>query len=181
MNVGNPPVSYDSLVSQVTDAVRIFSTIPGFGLRNCGFFTILEPGKKAITSQIGKCPVERAEKYFLLSQEKAKRLLSENSKEFIAEGDAHLLSWESRDPTATIAGQPVEEKPWGKWGGAIRAGGCFISLSGLPELGGEAAMIYTAFKVGWLNNEAVGAFHRINNNEFLSYFPPFKNILQKVS
>ena len=162
--VGLPEIAvpYERLILGVKEAIAIFSSIPGMEKQNSGFFTILERGKAPITCEIGSCPSDEAEMCKLLSLEKAMRLKQSHD---------HLLSWESRDPNAMVEGQSGN-KPWGKWGGAVRLGtSIIISFSGLPEMGDEAAMIYAAYDVCWLNDLAVESLQRINGNEFIKHFP----------
>lgn len=101
--------------------------------RSGGYFCLVRESMNAKTSTgglpiilvpCGVFPLEKAEKYLNLCQEKAKRLA-------ILGG---LSSWESRNP---------EEN---KWGGAVRFRDLIFSFSGFPELADEAVMLATAIR-----------------------------------
>jgi hypothetical protein len=94
--------------------------------------------------------LDKLNKYTALSEEKIFRLLVNHR---------HSTSYQSRDPEAIIRGQAKDQKPWGKWGGAIL---CthnnqryFLSFSGLPELWDEAMMFALAIKLGWIKKSSV--------------------------
>jgi len=70
----------------------------------------------------------------------------------------HWLSWQSRDPES------------GKWGGAIRiicgTIAFIFSISGLPELCDEAAMLITGVRAGLLSVAQAREIAVISNNRF---------------
>ena len=66
------------------------------------------------------------------------------------------------------------KQPWGKWGGAIRAGDYIISFSGFPELWDEAAMLVLAIRMGWLDQTAT--LRRISRKRN----PHFRVLLEAV-
>ena len=118
--------------------------------RQWGYLTITSAADARIlyVFQVGECPLEKAEKYFRLSQEKARRLFNQI-------GAGGKSSWQSRN-----------EKN-GQWGGAICAENVIVSFSGLPELADEAVSLMTAVLCGWLAIERAREIAAISNNKFL--------------
>jgi hypothetical protein len=100
-----------------------------------GYLTLMDglSGEVIFTVPFGEIPEEKREKYFELSQEKAKRVFENFSKK------GHTTSFESRD----------EDKQ--QYGGAIyvnyHSGAIILSFSGMPELIDEAMMITLADKL----------------------------------
>lgn len=107
-------------------ALKLFGAQSGWQEKSGMYLCVADhkTGLPLAVVPIGQVPVERAEKYARLSQEKALRL---------AQHPEHSSSWESRN-------QLKDE-----WGGAVRVGVFIISISGLPELGDEAV----ALEVAW--------------------------------
>ena len=129
--------------------------------RRGGYLTILSEfagrGTLVLLSQIGLVPMDEVHKCIVRSQEKPWRLLNFPD---------HVSSYQSRDPNAVLHNQSAAEiKPYGKWGGAIRAGAMILSFSGLPELGDEAAMLLTALKLGQINFVKADAIAVISHNK----------------
>lgn len=121
--------------------------------REGGYFCLFErseaePAPPVIVALIGKVPnPQKKAKYFSFSQEKALRLASHSE---------HLSSWLSRDPDND------------KWGGAIVAGGYYLSFSGLPELADEAVMLLVGLRLGLLTwEEATAIAEKSDNHIFL--------------
>lgn len=112
-----------------------------------GFFTVLDTrtGEIVKTMEIGKVPEEKREKYYKLSQEKAKRLYAHPE---------HLSSWQSRNPDQ------------GEWGGSIRIENYIFSFSGLPELIDEALMLVLAHRFHWLDYGQGLEISFLSNNPF---------------
>jgi len=127
------------------------SFLHGHGLpkdRNYGYLTSVEAetAQVEIAVMIGVCSHEKAQK-FDLSLEKARRLSS---------NPGHISSFESRDPGAD------------KWGGSIRAKSRILSFSGLPnEKFDEAAMVYVAMKLGWIENFEALQIAAASDNEYV--------------
>ena len=112
----------------VDEAIFLFEQAHGrsdWQGRTGGYFCLAnaETGLPLLVLPLGQVPLEKAEKYLRLCQEKAKRL---------AEHLEHLSSWESRNPDKE------------QWGGAVRVGNLIFSFSGLPEMGDEAVMLAVA-------------------------------------
>ena len=87
------------------------------------------PYPALLSRECGKIPTDNLGPCRIFAEEKALRLMRHPE---------HVASRQSRDP---------EQK---RWGGAIRAGHYIYSLSGLPEMLDEAAMIYLCFLAGQL-------------------------------
>lgn len=131
---------YSALVRIVTETVETFATLAGNPRpeSNGGYFTVMavETGLPLLIVPIGEMPQEKVQKYFEFSQEKARRLLA-------SQPDG-VSSWQTRDPEA------------GKYAGAIKISMksgegdeekfLILSFSGLPEVGDEAVMLYTAIE-----------------------------------
>ena len=107
-------------------------------------------GRALMIREIGSCPEEKARKYFEFCQEKKDRLYK---------NPGHISSWQSRQP----------EKD--KYGGAVRTaldGYYILSMSGLPEHGDEAVMVYTAHKINWMNKDTILAIIGISKNPYIA-------------
>jgi len=96
--------------------------------------------------KIGEPPQEKQLKYFLLTQEKAQRLLSNPD---------HDSSWESRDVDIN------------KFGGAIRTPDYVLSFSGLPEINDETLMIMFAFRLGMIPTSQVEKIIQFSGNQLV--------------
>ena len=99
--------------------------------------------------EIGCCSEQKAPKYFHLSQEKYARLFSHPD---------HVSSSQTRVPEKDM------------YGGAIRVAqqGCLIfSMSGLPEHGDEAVMLYAAVKLHWIERPTLEQIVAISGNPFI--------------
>lgn len=132
------PFSFDSFMLYmplILDAARGISDTEDRKTDRRGYLTLMDglSGEIIFTVPFGEMPDEKREKYFELSQEKAKRLFENFSKKF------HTTSFQSRD----------EENQ--QYGGAIyanyRSGAIILSFSGMPELIDEAMMIALADKL----------------------------------
>ncbi len=132
------PFKFDDMmlyVAVLLDLSKGRSDIPDSEFNRRGYFTLLngDTGSINFTVPFGVIPVDKDNKYFKLSQEKALRLfyfINKNMNVF------HTSSFESRN----------EEE--GKFGGAIFAdyhcNWSIFSFSGMPELIDEAMMICLA-------------------------------------
>lgn len=141
-------IDSERIIEVLKLVVKIFSEIPDFENKNCGYFTILDVKSNEIIlhQEIGFCPEEKKDKYRSLSLEKAKRLYSKPH---------DTSSFQSRNPSAEVISLDLKEPfNWGHWGGAIRIpkADLILSFSGLPELGDEAVMLVVALQVGWITN-----------------------------
>ena len=123
--------------------------------RQWGYLTIVSAIDARILYiiQVGECPLEKAEKYCRLSQEKARRLFNQI-------GVGRKSSWLSRNEKND------------QWGGAICAGKVIVSFSGLSELADEAVSLMTAVFCGWLAIEQAREIAAISDNKF------FEQLLQ---
>ncbi len=132
------PLEFGSFVLYmpiILDFARGMSDVEGSEYNRRGYLTLMDglSGEIAFTVPFGEIPEEKREKYFELSQEKAKRLFSQVNMNL---PNGHTTSFESRI---------VEEE---KYGGAIYVN-ChstifILSFSGMPELIDEAMMVVLA-------------------------------------
>ena len=92
------------------------------------------PCPMAMTVPIGSVSVEKVSRLFTLATENALRLRDEYPE--------HRTSFESRDPRAQVF-NVIDDiyRSWGKWGGAIRAGGYILSFSGLLDEWWDEALV----------------------------------------
>lgn len=106
------------------EALFLFAGNKDWVGRGGGYFCLAngENGLPLLVVPIGEVPIEKAEKYLRLCQEKAKRLGAHPEQ---------VSSWMSRN-------LDLEQ-----YGGAIRARNLIFSFSGFPELGDEAVMLGT--------------------------------------
>lgn len=112
--------------------------------RSGGFFCLSGENMAPLVliEPYGEMSEEKRGKYAELAREKLVRLSSFPS---------HSTSYQSRNPDAVIVDSQKNERSWGKWGGAVRAGDYIASFSGLPELWDEAIMFVLAVRMGWIS------------------------------
>ncbi len=102
---------------------------------------------------LGKISKLKADKYFGLCQEKAKRL---------AANPDHLSSWQTRDESKN------------QFGGAIRTNYVILSFSGFPELLDEAYVLHLAghcrykMRVEFLAEDNHVKILQLNNNSYVT-------------
>lgn len=137
-------------------------------IRTGGFFALSRPGMPSSYAHIewGALPVDKRSRSFELVNEKKGRLEAH---------PRHFTSYQSRNPHAAVIDMFGRKQPWGKWGGAIRAGDYIISFSGFPELWDEAAMLVLAIRMGWLDETAT--LRRISHKRN----PHFRPLLKAMS
>ncbi len=113
--------------------------------RSGGYFCL--SGKKmsplVLIRCCGEVPEEKCGKYAERAREKLTRL---------ADHTSHFTSYQS-SPDMIIVDSQNNERPWGKWGGAVRARNYIASFSGLPELWDEAMMLVLAVRMSWLSEK----------------------------
>ncbi len=130
-----------------------------------GYFTVMNglSGEILFTVPFGEIPVDKAEKFFEFSQEKALRLWSQRSMNLPVQ---HTTSHESRNEMEN------------KFGGAVYSAGTgsfpklIFSFSGMPELIDEAMMM--AFVKKSSND------HHASNNNAYERNPYWKNIYNEA-
>ncbi|MEK7509716.1 MAG: hypothetical protein AAB605_03310 [Patescibacteria group bacterium] len=104
-------------------------------------------------TMIGTPAPKKRQRYWELSLEKAKRLLMHPD---------HNSSFESRNEAEH------------KYGGAIRARTCIVSLSGLPEKWDEAVVLVLASEAFAMNEKDAELIAKANDN------PHFEELLDEV-
>lgn len=100
-----------------------------------------------VIMRIGIPIQDKEEKYFLLCQEKARRLMA---------NPEHLSSWQSRN---------VEEE---RYGGAIRTPNYILAFSGLTEKADEAILVNAALELEMLDISSASAIASHSGNELIS-------------
>jgi len=150
-------VFFDGRFRKIAErAVELFSTLPGMGDRRGGYFCVRSGhlGAVEIVFRVGEIPIEKIDKCFALSLEKGERLHKHYE---------HQSSWQSRDEVGIVNGQS-----WGHWGGAVflRQHLVCLSFSGIPELGDEAVVLFTALFSGLATLQEVRDIVKISSNPY---------------
>ncbi|MFA4834139.1 MAG: hypothetical protein WC619_04840 [Patescibacteria group bacterium] len=110
-------------------------------IRTGGFLAVMENGKMVMAIELGVCSPEKAEKYFVLCQEKARRLSA-------LSGEGHFSSWQSRDTEDGRYGGGITAPS--DSGGVIAGQGMVGAVSGLSEYGDEAVTLVIWMVFRWL-------------------------------
>jgi len=131
---------YSNIIGIVTETLETFLALPGGSKSESigGYFTVMsvKTGLVLLIVPIGEMFPEKIQKYFELSQEKARRLL--------ANQPHGISSWQTRDTELYKYGGAVKIST--ELGGDEKGEGLILSFSGLPEYGDEAIMLYTAIR-----------------------------------
>jgi hypothetical protein len=136
----------ESLLRAANDVLRrVFYHFPNERKGGCFCIADIQTGQPYLVVSIGKVAEEKLGKYFLLCQEKARRL---------AEHPEHLSSWQSRDERMD------------RFGGAIRTKRYILSFSGLPQKLDEASMLAVAGRFGLMNRGEIEAIAAVSENEY---------------
>ena len=148
----------DHVEHVINVALKVFAQGENWESRTGGYFCLADGlnGIPYIILRVGDVPEEKAEKYFSLCQEKARRLTKHLD---------HMSSWQSRVPDQE------------KWGGAVRMHDSILSFSGLPELGDEAIMLGTRCLMdrSWSGQQVANAIAVYSKN---AYWLPLLQALQ---
>jgi len=163
----------DTVTSVVSKTLGLFSNEQGWYGRTGGYLCVADPsgGDPILRARILEPPEENWKKHFDLSGEKALR---------VGQTRGSVSSYETRDPHFRSS-----ENLWGRYGGAIWTPQAILAFSGLPELGDEAAMLVSAYELGYLttgnleHTRLAGKIIRKSNNPHfarLAYQFPWSRI-----